>query len=56
MFFYVPLPLSLWHIQKRKTHIRLEIGIEIELECNQSEERKSISGLVNFALIGQNPI
>jgi len=26
------------------------------LEFNQSEERKSISELVNFALIGQNPI
>jgi len=26
------------------------------LEFNQSEERKSISSLVNFALIGQNPI
>jgi len=32
------------------------IGIEIELEFNQSEERKPISSLVNFALIGQNPI
>jgi len=26
------------------------------LEFNQSEERKPISGSVNFALIGQNPI
>jgi len=26
------------------------------LEFNQSEERKSNSNLVNFALIGQNPI
>jgi len=26
------------------------------LEFNQSEERKPISSLVNFALIGQNPI
>jgi len=33
-----------------------DIGIEIELELNQSEERKPISSLVNFALIGQNPI
>jgi len=41
---------------KRYARIRLEIGIEIELEFNQSEERKSISSLVNFALIGQNPI
>jgi len=39
-----------------KACIRLEIGIEIELEFNQSEERKPISSLVNFALIGQNPI
>jgi len=30
--------------------------IEIELEFNQSEERKLILCLVNFALIGQNPI
>jgi len=36
--------------------IRLEIEIEIGLEFNQSEERKPISSLVNFALIGQNPI
>jgi len=39
-----------------KAHIRLEIGIEIRLEFNQSEGRKPISSLVNFALIGQNPI
>jgi len=26
------------------------------LEFNQSKERKLVSGLVNFALIGQNPI
>jgi len=26
------------------------------LEFNQSEERKLVSGLVNFALIGQTPI
>jgi len=39
-----------------KACIRLEIEIEIELEFNQSEERKSISSLVNFVLIGQNPI
>jgi len=32
------------------------IEIEIRLEFNQSEERKLISNLVNFALIGQNPI
>jgi len=32
--------------------LRLEIGIEIGLEFNQSEEGKPISGFVNFALIG----
>jgi len=26
------------------------------LEFNQSEERKPISSLVNFVLVGQNPI
>jgi len=30
--------------------------IEIGLKFNQSEERKLISSLVNFALISQNPI
>jgi len=40
----------------RKVRIRLEIEIEIGLEFNQSEERKPISSLVIFALIGQNPI
>jgi len=35
---------------------QLEIVIEIRLEFNQSEERKPVSSLVNFALIGQNPI
>jgi len=40
--------------QFSKVRIRLEI--EIELEFNQSEGEKSISSLVNFALIGQNPI
>jgi len=39
-----------------KACIRLEIEIEIGLEFNQSEKRKPISSLVNFALIGQNPI
>jgi len=39
-----------------ETHIRLEIEIEIGLKFNQSKERKPISSLVNFALIGQNPI
>jgi len=39
-----------------KARIRLEIEIKIALEFNQSEERKSISSLVNFALISQNPI
>jgi len=32
------------------------IEIKIRLEFNQSEQRKLISSLVNFALIGQNPI
>jgi len=31
--------------------IRLEIEIKIELEFNQSEKIKSISNLINFALI-----
>jgi len=35
---------------------RQKIEIKIGLEFNQSEERKSISSLVNFALIGQNQI
>jgi len=39
-----------------KVRITLEIVIEIRLEFNQSEERKPVSDLVNFALIGQNPI
>jgi len=39
-----------------KARIRLEIGIETGLEFNQSEERKPISDLVNFASISQNPI
>jgi len=34
----------------------LEIDIEIGLKFNQSKERKPISSLMNFALIGQNPI
>jgi len=33
------------------SRIGLEIGIEIKLEFNQSEERKPISSLVNFALV-----
>jgi len=40
----------------RKARIRLEIGIEIGLDFDQSEGRKPISSLVYFALIGQNPI
>jgi len=48
--------LSTEHNYFCKARIRLEIEIEIELEFNQSEERKSISSLVSFALIGQNPI
>jgi len=43
-------------IQPYKARIRLEIETEIGLEFNQSEERKPISSLVNFALIDQNPI
>jgi len=39
-----------------KARITLEIEIKIRLEFNQSEERKPVSGLVNFVLIGQNPI
>jgi len=39
-----------------KARIRLKIEIKIGLEFNQSEERKLVSGLVNFALIGQTPI
>jgi len=39
-----------------KARIRLKIENEIGLEFNQLEERKPISSLVNFALIGQNPI
>jgi len=35
-----------------KARIRLQIEIEIGLKFNQSEEKKSISGLMNFALIG----
>jgi len=31
-----------------KACIRLKIGIEIELDFNQSEERKPILSLVNF--------
>jgi len=36
--------------------LALELEIDIVLEFSQSEERKSISSLVNFALIGQDPI
>jgi len=38
-----------FHTEIAKARIRLEI--EIGLEFNQLEERKSISSLVNFALI-----
>jgi len=37
-----------------KARITPEIGNEIKLKFNQSEERKLVSGLANFALIGQN--
>jgi len=43
-------------ILRSKARIRLEIEIEIRLEFNQSEGKKPISSLVNFALIDQNPI
>jgi len=43
-------------LKQCEAHIRLEIEIEIGLEFNQSEEKIPISSLVNFALIGQNPI
>jgi len=36
--------------------VRIKLEIEIGLEFNQSEERKPISSLVNFALIDQNPM
>jgi len=39
-----------------KARIRLKVEIEIGLKFNQSEERKPISSLINFALIGQIPI
>jgi len=39
-----------------KARIRPEIGIEIGLDFDQSEERKPISDSVNFASIDQNPI
>jgi len=35
---------------------RIRLKIEIEIGFNQSEERKLISSLVNFALISQNSI
>jgi len=37
-------------------YIRLKIEIEIELEFKQSEEKRPITSLVNFAFIGQDPI
>jgi len=43
-------------MDEAKARIRLENEIEIGLEFNQSEGRKPISSLVNFALIGQDPI
>jgi len=56
--FGVKTPVLVWgsslNLWCSKERIRLEIGIE--LEFNQSEKRKPVSGLVNFALIGQNPI
>jgi len=48
--------LALKICNARKARIRLEIKIKIRLEFNQLEERKPNSSLVNFALIGQNPI
>jgi len=49
-------PISCIVYTRPKARIRLEIEIEIGLKFNQSEGRKPISSLVNFALIGQNPI
>jgi len=43
-------------LRAAKARIRLKIEIVIGLKFNQSKERKPISSLVNFALIGQNPI
>jgi len=40
----------------RFSQARIRLEIEIGLVFNQSEERKPISSLVNFALIGQNLI
>jgi len=39
-----------------KIRIRLETEIEIGLEFNQSDERKPLLCLMNFALIDQIPI
>jgi len=39
-----------------KACIRLNIEVKFGLKFNQSKEKKPISSLVNFALIGQNPI
>jgi len=47
-------PIGIHSEQFHKAHIRLKIEIEIGLKFNQSKERKPISSLVNFALIGQN--
>jgi len=58
MFFLAELaalPASSAKKNRPKASIRLEIKIEIRLEFNQSEKRKLISRLVNFALIGHNP-
>lgn len=47
---------SVPRIRVARNWIRLKLKIEIGLEFNRSEERKSISNLANFALIGQIPI
>jgi len=42
-------PIS--NIVDKRLYARIRLEIEIGLEFNQLEERKSISSLVNFALI-----
>jgi len=55
--FWEAIVFSLHHLIHfiiiSKVRIRLQIRIEIRLKFNQSEEKKSISSLVNFTLIGQ---
>jgi len=44
------------HSHSQRPVLKPVSEIEIGLEFNQSEERKQISSIVNFALIYQNPI